>query len=87
MDSDNLNLLLSVVENLKLCVGQPDPNYVSMVKAKKSSSDGSVVAVLDNIPVEFSGKKYLSTIRTAKCEILSKTDKCSVQCVLGIGHH
>lgn len=81
MDSENLNLLLSAVETLKLCVGQPDPNYVSMVKAKKgkvSSLGGSVVAVLDNIPVEFSGNKYSSTIRTAKCEILSKTDKCSV---------
>ena len=81
MDSENLNLLLSAVENLKLCVGQPDPNYVSMVKAKKgkvSSSGGSVVAILDNIPVEFSGNKYSSTIRTAKCEVLSKTDKCSV---------
>ena len=52
-------------------VGQPDPNYVSMVKGKKgkiSSSGSSVVAVLDNIPVEFSGNKY-STIQTAKCEI------------------
>ena len=51
-----------------------------MIKAKKgkiSSSDGTVSAVIDDMPVQFEGSTYSSTVRTTKCEILCTTVKCS----------
>ncbi len=68
------------IDRIKICAGQPDPNFVSMVKAKKGkvySSGGTVVAIVDSMPVEFGGESYSSTIRTTSCEILCETEKCS----------
>lgn len=60
--------LISTLDRLKICAGQPDMNFVSMVRAKKGkvlSSDGTVVASVDNMPVDFGGNTYAS-IRTGK---------------------
>ena len=56
-----------------------------MIKAKKgkiSSSDGTVSAVFDDIPVQFEGSTCSSTFRTTKCVRL-----LSVQHVPNTGHH
>jgi len=81
LDVRSVNNILHILENLKVCAGQPDPSYVTMVNSKKGkilSPDGSVAAQVDTVPVEFGGRNYSSTIRTSKCEILSKSTKCSV---------
>ena len=74
LDAETLNKLILFLENLQICAGQPDPTFVSMVTAKKGrvfSPDGTVTAVIDNIPVEFGGNKYCNTVRTSRCEIKS----------------
>ena len=35
LDSESLNNLICTVDSLKICPGQPDQNFVSMIKAKK----------------------------------------------------
>ena len=66
------------------CYGlsQPDHNFVKAKKGKISSSDGTVSAVIDDMPVQFEGSTCSSTVRTTKCEILCTTVKCS-----NTGHH
>ena len=81
LDAESLNKLIYSLEHLQICAGQPDPTFVSMVTAKKGrifSPGGSVIALIDNTPVEFGGNKYCNTVRTSRCEILSKSAKCSV---------
>ena len=80
MDAKSLNKLVLTVDSLHVCAGQPDHNFVNMIRAKKgkfSSSDGTVSAVIDDMPVQFEGSTYSSTVRTTKCEILCTTVKCS----------
>lgn len=77
MDAEHLLELISTLDRLKICAGQPDMNFVSMVRAKKGkvlSSDGTVV---DNMPVDFGGNTYTNTVRTSSCEILSEAGKCT----------
>ncbi len=81
LDVGSVNNVIHTLDKLKVCAGQPDPSFVMMVSAKKGkilSPDGSVAAQVDNVPVEFGGSNYDSTIRTSKCEMLSKYSKCSV---------
>ncbi len=56
LNAESLNKLLSMLESLKICAGQPDLTYVAMVKDKKGkilSRDGSIAAQIDATPVEF----------------------------------
>ena len=71
--------LLSVLDQLSLCAGHPDEDFVNMIKAKKGkilSVKGDVTSYLDENPVEFNGKKYALTIRTANCNIIA-AGRCS----------
>ena len=81
LDGESVNNVICTLESLKFCAGQPDPTFVSMVTDKKgkiNSPDGSVAAQIDDISVEFGGNNYCNTVRTSRCEILSKFAKCSV---------
>ena len=85
LDAESLNKLIYSLEHLQICAGQPDPTFVSMVTAKKGrifSPGGSVIALIDNTPVEFGGNKYCNTVRTSRCE-----SQLSVQYVPSIGLH
>lgn len=66
----NLNSLLTEIDKLTLCSGQPDTHFVDMVTAKKCqimSNDVSIKAYIDSVEVEFDGQAYPKTVRTSAC--------------------
>ena len=72
LTSETFSRLLAKLDSLHICVGQPDPNFIHMVTAKKGkivSNEGRTVCILDNTDPQ--------TVRTADCEILSASVKCS----------
>lgn len=75
--------LLHLVERMKVCVGQPDEQFVTMAYSKNNifkSQDGSIKAILDDYaPVVVNGMVLTKTIRTVKCELLLDGDcvKCT----------
>ena len=75
-----LSQLLATVDKLLICAGQPDDHFVRMVLAKKGkilSSNGKVVAYVDNERVELNGELYPQTVRTSECEVIGHSVKCS----------
>ena len=80
MNDEKLSQLLVMVDKLPVCAGQPDDHFVRMVLAKKGkvlSSDGKVLAYVDNVHIELNGELYPQTIRTSQCEIIGHSVKCS----------
>ena len=80
MSADKLSQLLLTLDRLPLCAGQPDDHFMRMILTKKgkiTSSNGEVVAYVDDAHVELNGETYTQTIRTFNCEILSHSVKCS----------
>ena len=80
--TDDVQSLLSLIDNLNVCPGHPDEEFVRMVECKKGSiksHNGKVVAELDNYAnVHFEGVSYESTVRPVLCELLtSKTTRCN----------
>ena len=76
-----LSQLLATVDKLLICAGQPDDHFVRMVLAKKGkvlSSNGKVVAYVDNERVELNGELYPQTVHTSECEVISHSVKCSL---------
>ena len=70
---ETISTLLSKIDGLNICCGQPDENFVNMIKAKKgkiTSHDSRVACFLDELAQP-------PTLRTSKCEVLCGTDKCS----------
>ena len=70
---ETISTLLSKIDGLNICCGQPDENFVNMIKAKKgkiTSCDSRVACFLDELAQP-------PTLRTSKCEVLCGTDKCS----------
>ena len=73
-------LLLSLVDRLEVCAGQPDEHFIAMAVARKgsfTSLDGHTVAVFDRYaPVFFNGESFSRTVRTASCKLLVHGVKC-----------
>ena len=69
ISSESLTTLLSRLNTLSICIGQPDSHFVKMVSAKKGkvvSQDGQTVAYVDEG----------NTVRTTNCELVSQSSKC-----------
>lgn len=80
----DLKKLLSTIDQLCLCAGNPDQHFVEMVEAKKGkllSPSGTVAAFVDrNAPILLNGKIVHATVRSSECQILTSASKCP-QCV------
>ena len=85
MTQEKLSALLSLLDRLIVCCGQPDDHFVKMVvtskKGKILSPSGKVAAFVDNDMVTFKSILHHQTVRTSDCEILSVSSKCS-KCAL-----
>ena len=81
INQEKLASLLTLIDHLEVCCGQPDEHLVKMVVASKKgkilSPDGELAAFVDSEIVTFKGIDYHQTVRTANCEILSVSTKCS----------
>ena len=84
MTQEKLSALLSLLDRLIVCCGQPDDHFVKMVvtskKGKILSPAGIVAAFVDNDMVTFIFLHH-QTVRTSDCEILSLSSRCS-KCAL-----
>ena len=72
LTAETLSLLLTKLDGLPICAGQPDVHFVKMVAAKKGkiiSPDGKVAAYVDD-------DTCTKTIRTGDCELICPTPKC-----------
>ena len=81
--SDAVSFLLSEIDNLRICPGNPEGKYVELGKAKKYqqflSEEKNVVAYVDqNACIVISDQQYASTVRCSKCSILIAGMRCSV---------
>ena len=81
-ESDVLKLM-SIVNELNTCVGNPELKFISLGKAKKNrrflSVNKEVVAFLDsNAVVTVDGETYLETVRCSKCYLLTTEVRCPV---------
>ncbi|SMN01853.1 hypothetical protein SPONN_126 [uncultured Candidatus Thioglobus sp.] len=81
LTSESLHALLQLVDDSKVCCGQPDSHFVSMVKGKKGkiiSVGGQVKAYIDeHAPTTLGDDCYQATIRMTSCELLTRGTKCS----------
>ena len=69
----SLECLLTLVDSLNICIGQPDDHFVEMVSSKNNilkSQDGSVMAIVD----DYRGEVLTKTVRTTRCELLLDGD-------------
>ena len=75
-----LTSLLLEIENMHVCPGHPDKQYVNMVKDRNGSllnSSGEIAAYIDKeFAVDCDGERYSETVRTYNCELL--TEKIAV---------
>lgn len=75
--------LMSKLNNLNVCVGQPDAKFVDVCAAKNGqilSHNKQVVAYLDSTACVSDGQMYTKTVRHAGCEMLvlgSCCNKCA----------
>lgn len=92
LNCEKLSQILSLLDHLHICAGQPDEHFVKMVVAKKGkilSPNGKVVAAVDKSPVELNGTFYSQTVRTSECEVLTNvhlveiTEQIFIQCIIG----
>ena len=81
LDPTAVNSLLSLVNSLQVCPGNPDAKFISMCHARNGhieASDGTVKAMLDNYcPVMLNGQKHMTTVRTMSCHLLVRGFKCA----------
>ena len=73
LDQETFSQLLTRLDNISICIGQPDTHFVRMVAAKKGkvlSNDGKIMCAVDS-------NAYMKTVRTSDCEILATSEKCS----------
>ena len=75
--------LMTIVNDLNTCVGNPDPKFVTLGKAKKNryflSVKKEIVAYLDNnAVVTVNGETYPETVRCSECYLLTTEIRCPV---------
>ena len=71
--------LFHLIENLIICTGQPDDEFINLLKLRKGkivSPKGTISAYIDNNSFVSYDKFFLTTVRTAQCEVLVKTGTC-----------
>ena len=81
---DHLNVasmreLVSIIDKAMICPGHPKLEYMEMAKARKGTftgQDGTVKAAVDTHPVQHGGETFTSTVRTAKCSLLTDSPLC-----------
>ena len=75
LDSSAFAHLLSILQSVNVCPGQPNPRYIEMAVSRKGTftgPDGDIKATLEtSFQVTLKGKVFPSTIRTTKCEVLT----------------
>ena len=80
LEANQLQHLLCLLDQLRVCPGHPDDHYVDMVRAKKGkliSTSGDIAAYIDsNAHVQLNGQTYSTTVRSTKCHILTSVTKC-----------
>ena len=75
---ENVNDLLQYLDKLSVCPTHPDQQFIQMAKEKKSFKDGQVSATIDDCAdVSLNGETYYGTVRSASCEMLVPSGKCS----------
>lgn len=81
LDRTTLHRLLTLVDKSKVCVGNPDSNFISMLQSKKGvikTADGTQSAYLDeSMSVHVDGEVHSNTVRSANCEFITHGLKCS----------
>ena len=74
LTQDSLSKLLQVLNELKVCPGNPDDKFVEVVRAKKGGmkrKDGELACFVDDYaPVHLNGDVYETTIRPSNCGML-----------------
>ena len=79
----SLNMLVLLLDKSRICAGNPDEKFISMLQSKKqcqllSKDAKSVIARVDDfLPVTLNGKEYGSTVRVSTCEMLVHGSKCA----------
>ena len=71
--------LLHLLDELNVCPGNPDTNFVSMAEACKGkflATNSDAKAYLDKFPVRLNGTLYQATVRTSSCSLLVTSGKC-----------
>ena len=71
--------LLDAVFTLHTCVGNPEEQFVSLVRRRKGRVGKGEVhsAVLDDyFPIELEGVTYSETVHGSSCEMLAKQQRC-----------
>ena len=86
LDVSTINLLLSELEKLSTCAGNPDDNFVTLAKSKKGNkflaANRSVAAYLDvNASVMIDSCEYPVTVRCSKCHLLTADGARCQECM------
>ena len=81
LNQDSAMRLLSHIVELNTCVGNPEPEFISLGEAKKNgqflSQEKEVVAYVDSIAcVAIGEQQYARTIRCSKCHLLTTEVRC-----------
>ena len=74
LDPSSTKMLLSRVDSLQVCAGNPDQWFVV---CRSKTGVGSVRAYQDSYyPVTLNGKLFMTTVRASACELLVGGSKC-----------
>ena len=79
LTSEKLLDVLTTLDRLPVCAGQPDPHFIELLQARKGkivSNSGQTVAYLDSSPVELNGTTHSQTIRSSNCQLITNLAKC-----------
>ena len=72
--------LLSLIDRLNVCVGNPDPRFTELCElqgGKIKAADGTTSSFTDDFfSISLDGEEYQSTVRSAKCSILTNNIRC-----------
>jgi len=81
INTQTLTVLLLEIENLNVCPGHPDKQFVHMVNERNGrllNSFGETAAYIDKEhSVDCSGERYSETVRTYNCQLLTNKHRCS----------
>ena len=92
LDAASTAELLSLIDTLNICIGNPEHKFVQLCELngdELKAADGTIASFKDgNFPVMYEGETFQSTVRSTKCNILTKDIKCEVcKCVRVTGQH
>ena len=80
LDSGSFLAFLKLIDNLNVCIGQPDSRFIELLQQKSYeivSPDGSRSAYIDDsVCAHCNDQCYSLTVWTSNCEILTSATKC-----------